>query len=372
MHGIPESWGTACNVQAMVFGNLGEDSATGVAFIARSRRRASDRSSASGCPTRRARTWWPASARRCPFAARVGEPKAPRSKRRCPRLYAELVGIARPARKALPRHAGSRVHDPARAALTCCSAAPASAPRGGGSHGRGDGQGGAHLARTKRFSASMPRRSISCCTPRSIRAPRRRCSRAGSRRAPARRSGQVVFSAEEAERRAGQGKAVILVRVETSPEDMDGMKAARGDSHRARRHDQPRRGRGARHGQMLRGGVLRGERQLPRASDDGQRLRRRGSQERAAPCQSRRRHHARWRDRQRLSGRGSTAPASLSAEFAELMQWADEVAHAQGARERGHAARRPHRAQLRRRGRRASAGPSTCSSTTSGSPPCGK
>ncbi|MDB5216420.1 MAG: Pyruvate,phosphate dikinase, partial [Myxococcaceae bacterium] len=32
MHDIPESWGTACNVQAMVFGNLGDTSATGVAF----------------------------------------------------------------------------------------------------------------------------------------------------------------------------------------------------------------------------------------------------------------------------------------------------------------------------------------------------
>jgi len=32
LHGIPESWGTAVNVQSMVFGNLGEDSATGVAF----------------------------------------------------------------------------------------------------------------------------------------------------------------------------------------------------------------------------------------------------------------------------------------------------------------------------------------------------
>src|SRR6185312_9786815 len=32
LHDIPESWGTAVNVQAMVFGNLGEDSATGVAF----------------------------------------------------------------------------------------------------------------------------------------------------------------------------------------------------------------------------------------------------------------------------------------------------------------------------------------------------
>ena len=32
LHGIPEQWGTAVNVQAMVFGNLGSSSATGVAF----------------------------------------------------------------------------------------------------------------------------------------------------------------------------------------------------------------------------------------------------------------------------------------------------------------------------------------------------
>ncbi len=32
IHGIPNDWGTAVNVQAMVFGNMGDDSATGVAF----------------------------------------------------------------------------------------------------------------------------------------------------------------------------------------------------------------------------------------------------------------------------------------------------------------------------------------------------
>ena len=32
MENIPEDWGTAVNIQAMVFGNMGEDSATGVAF----------------------------------------------------------------------------------------------------------------------------------------------------------------------------------------------------------------------------------------------------------------------------------------------------------------------------------------------------
>src|SRR6185312_8652009 len=32
LHKIPEDWGTAVNVQAMVFGNMGDDCATGVAF----------------------------------------------------------------------------------------------------------------------------------------------------------------------------------------------------------------------------------------------------------------------------------------------------------------------------------------------------
>ena len=32
IHGIPDHWGTAVNVQTMVFGNMGEDSGTGVAF----------------------------------------------------------------------------------------------------------------------------------------------------------------------------------------------------------------------------------------------------------------------------------------------------------------------------------------------------
>lgn len=32
LHGIPAHWGTAVNVQSMVFGNMGQDSATGVAF----------------------------------------------------------------------------------------------------------------------------------------------------------------------------------------------------------------------------------------------------------------------------------------------------------------------------------------------------
>jgi pyruvate,orthophosphate dikinase len=45
---------------------------------------------------------------------------------------------------------------------------------------------------------------------------------------PGAASGKVVFSADEAESFAARGEAVILVRIETSPEDVHGMHAARG------------------------------------------------------------------------------------------------------------------------------------------------
>src|SRR5205085_9993614 len=45
---------------------------------------------------------------------------------------------------------------------------------------------------------------------------------------PGAASGKVVFSADEAEAAASRGENVILVRIETSPEDIHGMNAARG------------------------------------------------------------------------------------------------------------------------------------------------
>jgi pyruvate,orthophosphate dikinase len=45
---------------------------------------------------------------------------------------------------------------------------------------------------------------------------------------PGAASGKVVFSADEAESFAARGEAVILVRIETSPEDIHGMHAAKG------------------------------------------------------------------------------------------------------------------------------------------------
>ena len=41
-------------------------------------------------------------------------------------------------------------------------------------------------------------------------------------------TGKIVFSSEEAQKAKDQGDQVILVRVETTPEDIHGMQAALG------------------------------------------------------------------------------------------------------------------------------------------------
>ena len=45
---------------------------------------------------------------------------------------------------------------------------------------------------------------------------------------PGAAAGQIVFTAEDAKAWAAEGKKVVLVRLETSPEDIEGMKAAQG------------------------------------------------------------------------------------------------------------------------------------------------
>ncbi|VTZ51907.1 hypothetical protein MPC4_550005 [Methylocella tundrae] len=45
---------------------------------------------------------------------------------------------------------------------------------------------------------------------------------------PGAASGEIVFSSEDAETAKAAGKAVILVRIETSPDDIHGMNVAEG------------------------------------------------------------------------------------------------------------------------------------------------
>ena len=98
---IPDDLGTAVNVQTMVFGNMGPDSGTGVAFT---RNPSTGERSCSGttCATPRARTWWPGSAP-LPHLGDAGRPQ--------PRRRLRRVRALRPApRGPLQGHAGPRVH----------------------------------------------------------------------------------------------------------------------------------------------------------------------------------------------------------------------------------------------------------------------
>ncbi len=64
--------------------------------------------------------------------------------------------------------------------------------------------------------------------------------------------GKVYFTADDAEAAAAEGEKVILVRPETSPEDLHGMIAAEGHPHLARRSRVARGGRGPGHGHSRR------------------------------------------------------------------------------------------------------------------------
>ena len=65
--------------------------------------------------------------------------------------------------------------------------------------------------------------------------------------------GKAVFDADRAEELAKKGEKVILVRIETNPDDVHGMIAAEGRAHLTWRPHVARGGGGARHGQALRG-----------------------------------------------------------------------------------------------------------------------
>ena len=225
MHEIPDDWGTACNVQAMVFGNLGDTSATGVAFT---------RDPSTG--EKKLYGEWLPNAQGEDVVAGIRTPLPIRSPKRgtddsleakMPGSYRELSRIA----STLERHFRDMqdleftIQDGKLYMLQCRT--------------------GKRTARAAVCVAvDMAKEGLITKEEAVLRvdpggldqllhptldphAPKKLLAR-GLSASPGAASGYIVFSADEAERRAGQGKPVILVRVETSPEDIHGMKAARG------------------------------------------------------------------------------------------------------------------------------------------------
>jgi pyruvate,orthophosphate dikinase len=225
MHDIPESWGTACSVQAMVFGNLGDDSGTGVAFT---------RDPSTG--ERRFYGEWLPNAQGEDVVAGVRTPN-PISKDSnddarslevlMPEAYEELVRTY----QRLETH----FRDMQDLEFTIQAGKLfLLQTRTGKRTGRAAVRMAVEMVREGLISE---REAILRVDPASVeqllhpsidpKAPKKLLAR-GLPASPGAVSGHVVFSADEAERRAQQGTPVILVRAETSPEDIHGMKAARG------------------------------------------------------------------------------------------------------------------------------------------------
>ncbi len=225
MHDIPESWGTACNVQAMVFGNLGDSSATGVAFT---------RDPSTG--ERVLYGEWLPNAQgedvvagiRTPMPLRMAG-KAPEDslEKRMPEAFGRLVDIG----ERLEKHFRDvqdlefTIQEGTLYMLQCRSAKRTSkaAVRAAVEMTK-EGLVTKEEALLRVDAASLDQLLHPTLDP---SAPKKLLAR-GLAASPGAAQGKIVFSADEAERRAGQGEAVILVRVETSPEDIHGMKAARG------------------------------------------------------------------------------------------------------------------------------------------------
>jgi pyruvate,orthophosphate dikinase len=225
MTDIPETWGTACNVQSMVFGNMGDDSGTGVAFT---------RDPSTG--ERRFFGEWLPNAQgedvvagvRTPYAVSKGGGDDKNSLEvLMPQAFADLSGIYRK----LEHHFRDMqdieftIQAGKLYMLQCRT-------------GKRTGRAAVRIAvEMVKEGLITEREAVLRVDPSSIdqllhpsidpSAPKKLLAR-GLPASPGAASGAVVFTADEAERRAGQGKAVILVRAETSPEDIHGMKAARG------------------------------------------------------------------------------------------------------------------------------------------------
>ncbi len=229
LHRIPESWGTAVTVQAMVFGNMGEGSATGVAFT---RDPSTGENILFGEFLPNAQGEDVVSGLRTPhYLTEEGRRRAgsadPSLEVLMPEAFAEFARIARE----LERHfrdvqdveftieRGRLFMLQTRVAKRSAEAAIRIA---------------VEMAEEGLITAEEAVLRVDPDLLEQLlhptldeRAPRDLLG-AGLPASPGAASGRIVFSADEAERVALEGHAVILVRTETSPEDVHGMHAAKG------------------------------------------------------------------------------------------------------------------------------------------------
>ena len=229
LHNIPESWGTAVNVQAMVFGNMGDTSATGVAFT---RNPSTGEKKLYGEFLINAQGEDVVAGIRTPQeiseAARkeAGSDK-PSMEYALPKAYAELKRIY----NVLERHYRDmqdleftveqgklwmlQTRSGKRTAKAALRIAVELANEG-------------LISKSDAVLRVDPLSLDQLLHPTIDPRAHRRVIATGLPASPGAASGEIVFSPDEAAQLKSDGKKVVLVRVETSPEDIHGMHAAEG------------------------------------------------------------------------------------------------------------------------------------------------
>ncbi len=218
-YGIPAEWGTAVNVQTMVFGNMGESSATGVAFT---------RDPATGEKVFYGEYLINAQGEDVVAGVRTPNPVAQLAKE-MPAAHKELLKV----RDTLEKHFRDMqdleftVEDNRLYILQT---------RNGKRTGTAAVRIAVEMVAEKAISKEEAVRRIPADSLSQILAPIfDRKSAKGAQKigsglpaGPGAASGKIVFNAEDAVEMEARGEKVVLVRVETSPEDLRGMIAAEG------------------------------------------------------------------------------------------------------------------------------------------------
>ena len=228
---IPDEWGTAVNVQSMVFGNMGDSSATGVAFT---------RNPATG--ENKFYGEWLVNAQGEDVVAGIRTPNPlnnetkndqnkhlPSLQQAMPAIYKQLMGF----RARLEKHYSDMqdieftIQDGRLYMLQC---------RGGKRTGTASLNMAMDMLAEKLIDEKTAIGRVEPAHLDQLLHPfvdpaaekKARVITRGLPAGPGGASGHIVFTSEEAVKINKQGKKVILVREETNPEDIEGMRAAQG------------------------------------------------------------------------------------------------------------------------------------------------
>jgi pyruvate,orthophosphate dikinase len=229
LHNIPASWGTAVNVQAMVFGNMGEESATGVAFT---------RNPSTGVDEFYGEYLVNAQGEDVVAGIRTPQQVTVKGKAEqgskdlaleeiMPEIYSELCQYYRKL-EGHYRDMQDIEFTVQRGKLWMLQTR----------NGKRTTKAALKIAVDMANSGLIsPEEAVMRIDPVALdqllhptldpEADRNVVAK-GLPASPGAAAGEVVFTADEAEKLAGNGQKVILVRIETSPEDIHGMHAAQG------------------------------------------------------------------------------------------------------------------------------------------------